>query len=748
MNAIIGFSNLASKTDLTPRQKDYISKIEISAKNLLGILNDILDFSKIEAGKLEIESVDFDLEGVVDGVLNLVSIRTAEKGLELLNHIDANVPLSLVGDPLRLGQVLVNLANNAVKFTNHGQVAILVSTEAVTSTECILRFTVKDSGIGIAADRMDRLFQPFSQADGSVTREFGGTGLGLSISRRLVELMDGRIGVESTEGVGSSFSFTARFGRQTTEKHKSRIIPADLAGYKVLVVDDNRMARDLLSEQLSAFGFDVHVAASGEDAMDLLVHASSSKPYNLVLMDWSMPGMDGIETARRLLADGFLEKAPLVFMVSAFGREEIVRKAERVGIKAFLMKPVNQSLLFDTMMEFIGVRQDLDVEARVPGRYEATASQDFQGVKVLLAEDNPMNQQIATEVLQGAGMEVVVANHGKEAVDFAKAEPFDLVLMDVQMPVMGGYEATRLIRAHEAGTGRRVPIVAMTAHAMQGVREECLQVGMDDYVSKPIDTERLFRTLSKWVTSRAEDGETPSARATPANSAPADPSAPSPEDEALSFLGQVGAIDMKRGLDRLNLNARLYRKLLVEFAEKYGTLGDRLLDLLLRQDPQALQSQLHSLKGVAGNLSIREVHALASELENADISASGFESRLRDLDAALRSVASDVSQAESAMPSRSDSARFAHEAASGRVSSPLPSEQLQTLVYDILGLLESDNLEAERSLEKFLGSVDREAFAEELQEIHTAVRSFDFEAAIDPFRRVAQGSGYQTGGAL
>jgi CheY-like chemotaxis protein len=333
-------------------------------------------------------------------------------------------------------------------------------------------------------------------------------------------------------------------------------------------------------------------------------------------------------------------------------------------------------------------------------------------------------------------MEVVVANHGKEAADFARAETFDLVLMDVQMPVMGGYEATRLIRAQEAGTGRHVPIVAMTAHAMQGVREECLQVGMDDYVSKPIDTDRLFRTLSKWVSSTtgAENGAEAAESAPRATHASAAPVLALVMDQDLSFLARVPSIDRTRGLDRLNRNAKLYRKLLLEFAEKYGGQGDRLLDLFRRQDTQALQNQLHALKGVAGNLSIHAVQALAGELETTDVEAPGFEKRLLELDAALRSTAVDISQADCVL-----SVRDTTEA--------LSSDQVQALVYDILDLLENDNLEAERSIENFLNAIDPEAFAEDILSIRVAVRGFDFEAAQDPFRRIAQGSGYQTGGA-
>jgi CheY-like chemotaxis protein len=308
--------------------------------------------------------------------------------------------------------------------------------------------------------------------------------------------------------------------------------------------------------------------------------------------------------------------------------------------------------------------------------------------------------------------------------------------MDVQMPVMGGYEATRLIRAQEAGTGRHVPIVAMTAHAMQGVREECLQVGMDDYVSKPIDTDRLFRTLSKWVSSTtgAENGAEAAESAPRATHASAAPVLALVMDQDLSFLARVPSIDRTRGLDRLNRNAKLYRKLLLEFAEKYGGQGDRLLDLFRRQDTQALQNQLHALKGVAGNLSIHAVQALAGELETTDVEAPGFEKRLLELDAALRSTAVDISQADCVL-----SVRDTTEA--------LSSDQVQALVYDILDLLENDNLEAERSIENFLNAIDPEAFAEDILSIRVAVRGFDFEAAQDPFRRIAQGSGYQTGGA-
>ena len=418
MNAIIGMSYLALKTDLTPKQRDYISKTHTAANTLLGIINDILDFSKIEAGKLSMESVDFNLDEVMDNLATLVTVKAREKEhVEVLFGTSPDVPLFLVGDPLRLGQVLLNLTNNALKFTESGE--IVVSTAAVSRDQdrVTLKFSVSDTGIGLTQEQIDKLFQAFSQADTSTTRKYGGTGLGLTISKRLVDLMGGEIWVESQPGKGSTFIFTASFGLGK-EKAKKALVPSrSLRDMKVLVVDDNATSRQILQEILESFTFEVTQAASGEEGLAEIEKAPPDHPFELVIMDWKMPGMDGIEASRIIKTHPHLSKIPAIIMVTNYGREEIMGQAENAGLDGFLIKPVSPSVLFDAIMQAFG--EDVPGRAPAPQREiaaEGGVLQTIQGARVLLVEDNEINQQVAMEILAGAGVKVSLANNGQEAI--------------------------------------------------------------------------------------------------------------------------------------------------------------------------------------------------------------------------------------------------------------------------------------------------------------------------------------------
>jgi two-component system, sensor histidine kinase and response regulator len=497
MNAIIGMSHLALKTDLTPKQHDYLKKVDSSAKSLLGIINDILDFSKIEAGKLDMELTEFQLEDTLDNISTLVGIKTQEKGLELLFKTDPAVPRALVGDPLRLGQILINLSNNAVKFTDSGE--IVVSTELVkkNNAQVTLKFSVQDTGVGMTAEQAAKLFQPFVQADASTTRKYGGTGLGLTISKRLAEMMGGEIWVESEPGLGSTFSFTADFGLGKEKAQKQYTPGSELRGMKVLVVDDNATSRDIFQEMLESFTCVVTLAGSGPEGITELENARDDQPFELVVMDWKMPGMDGIEASRRIKAHAGLNKIPAIVLVTAYGREEIMQQADEVGLEGFLLKPVNPSMLLDTIMQALGKAQP--EPSRLVRKYEQEAEvlEGIRGANVLLVEDNEINQQVAKEILEGAGLKITLANDGQEAVNAVKEHEYDAVLMDVQMPVMDGYTASREIRKDVRF--RELPIIAMTANAMAGDREKSLEAGMNDHVAKPIDTNELFSTLAKWI---------------------------------------------------------------------------------------------------------------------------------------------------------------------------------------------------------------------------------------------------------
>ena len=412
MNAIIGMTHLALKTQLSPKQEDYLKKVKSAAQSLLGIINDILDFSKIEAGKLDIEKTDFRLEDVLDNLSTIVGQKAHDKNLEFLIAAQHDIPHNLIGDPLRLGQILINLVNNAVKFTDHGEVVVTAALEEQLADRAKVKFSVRDSGIGMTPEQSARLFQAFAQADTSTTRKYGGTGLGLSISKRLVEMMEGNIWADSEPGHGSTFHFNAWFGIGTQEKRK-RFIP-DLAGVRALVVDDNAQACEILTDALRVFALRAESVSSGEDAVREIAAADSQDPYQLVLMDWHMPGMDGLEASRIIKRNDRLKHIPKIVMVTAFGREDIRTKAEEIGIDSYLLKPVNSSLLYDTLVDLFGVA-GLD-EQRSRTRRDDADVHDATGIRVLLVEDNEMNQQVATELLESAGAIVTVANHGGEAV--------------------------------------------------------------------------------------------------------------------------------------------------------------------------------------------------------------------------------------------------------------------------------------------------------------------------------------------
>jgi signal transduction histidine kinase/DNA-binding response OmpR family regulator/HPt (histidine-containing phosphotransfer) domain-containing protein len=608
MNAIIGMNHLALKTDLDQKQYDYLEKIDASAKSLLGIINDILDFSKIEAGKLDMESVDFQLEDMLDTISTLVGVKTQKKKLELLFKTDYSVPISLVGDPLRLGQVLINLSNNAVKFTDNGE--IVVATELVNKDEAevTLKFSVRDTGIGMTEEQAAKLFQPFIQADSSTTRKYGGTGLGLTISKRLAEMMGGEIWVESQPGRGSTFSFTANFGLGK-EKAKKRFKPAsELRGMKVLVVDDNATSRSILQEMLESFSFEVSLAPSGEEGIEELENANEGKPFELVIMDWKMPGMDGIEASKRIKNHKGLSKIPPIILVTAYGREEVMQQAEQVGLEGFLLKPVNSSILFDSIMQVFG--EAVPETSRVAQRHEqeAEALKHIQGARVLLVEDNEINQQVAREILEGAGLIVAVAADGQEGVKAVKESNYDAVIMDVQMPVMDGYTATREIRKDK--DFKDLPIIAMTAHAMAGDEDKSFEAGMNGHVTKPIDPDQLFSTLQKWIKpseKRVQDQqpEVPFEQSESHKAVPA-------EDELPEYLP---GFDLADGLKRLQKNKKLYRRLLLSFATDYNAVANEIRQALDAVDFDQAHSLVHNLKGLAGNLAATDLQAAAVNLE-------------------------------------------------------------------------------------------------------------------------------------
>ncbi|HEX7262438.1 MAG TPA: response regulator, partial [Luteolibacter sp.] len=550
MNAIIGLSHLALKTSLNPRQRDYVSKVHNAGTSLLGVINDILDFSKIEAGKLDIETTNFRLDEVIASVTTLTAQKAHEKGLEFLARVAPEIPDVLLGDPLRLGQVLTNFVNNSVKFTEHGEIRLDIGLLGRTGDKVQLKFSVSDTGIGMTPEQSAKLFQPFVQADTSTTRKHGGTGLGLTICRRLVELMGGRVWLESEAGAGSTFFFTVWLGVGTANG-SGKIIPGKLARLRVLVVDDNAAAREILHEPLSAIASHVTVVASGSEAVAAVKAQDPVAPFDIVFMDWRMPGMDGLQTSRIIKSDETLSKQPAIVLVTAFGREEVREEAERLDLDGFLVKPVTKSMIVDTLVNVFA--EDGAADAATG---EGARETRLRGASILLAEDNDINQQIAVELLEGVGASVKVAANGRLAVERLSLEPdaYDLVLMDLQMPEMDGYQATAKIRSDARFA--RLPVIAMTAHATIEEKQRCLEAGMSDHVSKPIDPAALFETVSRFYRPASLD---PHSR--PATNAGGD---------GLDFPA-IDGLDTRDGLARVAGNRKLYLKLLRQFADEQAT---------------------------------------------------------------------------------------------------------------------------------------------------------------------------------
>ncbi|OQA35069.1 MAG: Signal transduction histidine-protein kinase BarA [Betaproteobacteria bacterium ADurb.Bin341] len=635
MNAIIGLSGLALKTKLTPKQLDYLRKIEFTSKSLLSIINDILDYSKVEAGKMELESIEFFLEDVLNNLASVIGMATAEKGLELLFDVAGDVPNALIGDPLRLGQILLNLASNSVKFTEAGQITIKVERagngEESAPDRTVLRFKVSDTGIGMSPEQAGKLFRAFSQADGSTTRMYGGTGLGLAISKRLVEMMGGTIHVESQLGKGSHFTFTACLGVQDDSKQERRTaLPAELKGMRVLVVDDNPSAREILSATLESFSFEVNQAASGEEGLAELENSADKQPYQLVLMDWKMPGMDGIEASERIKTNDKISQTPSILMVTAYGREDVSSRAESAGIDGFLVKPVSHSSLLDAIMDTLGQKSDDRSCLLLKAPRDSEELKAIRGARVLLVEDNRINQQVATELLEEAGMLVTLAENGKKSLKAVQSSNFDLVFMDIQMPEMDGHTATREIRKWEkAGEHCRVPIVAMTAHAMAGEREKCLEAGMDDYLTKPIDQDRLIALLLKWI--KPEKRETPP----PPRSKTIDNGA-----EEIALPDRLPGIRVKQGIERVGGNRKLYRKLLHDFRSAFWNAAGTLRAHLLQGEIASIENIAHTLKGTAGNIDAVELSGISGKLEQAARSGNmaGINQHLDDFERLLEEV--------------------------------------------------------------------------------------------------------------
>jgi PAS domain S-box-containing protein len=713
MNAIIGMSHLALQTELDRKQRNYIEKVHRSGENLLGIINDILDFSKIEAGKLSMEHIDFHLEDVLDNLANLIGLKAADKGIELLFDVPADLPTALIGDPLRLGQVLINLSNNAVKFTDKGEIVVGAEVVSQTPEEANLHFWVRDSGIGMTPEQCGRMFQSFSQADSSTTRKYGGTGLGLAISKKLVEMMHGRIWVESEAGKGSTFHFEAHLGVQLHPAARRVFSKDELLGLRVLVVDDNASAREILSAMARNLGLEVDVAWDGNQALDMVRAAEKkARSYDLVLLDWKMPVMDGVETVQRLEQE-HRSRVPALVLVTSYGREEAMVNAEERGVrlKSVLSKPVTTAALLEAIGEALGKGVVLEKQRSDGSQSYKRAIEALHGARILLVEDNEINQELAMELLHQAGMEIIVANHGREALDvLARDNRFDGVLMDCQMPVMDGYEATRVIRKNPAWAN--IPVIAMTANAMAGDKEKVAEVGMVDHIAKPLVVSQMFETLAKWIHPRK-----------PSTLGTREPAEPAHPDTLLELPG----IDTQAGLETAMGNAKLYRRLLIKFREANERFSEQFVAAQADADSSAAARCAHTLKGTAANIGARRLAVAAGELELACKNALPSETidpLLARIRSELHVVLKSLGQVQ------------AEELSETRPEAKADPAELRRLLATINALVEDGDSEAVSAVEKLAKLVKGTTMSRSVETISAALAEYDFGTASEELRKL------------
>ena len=631
MNGVIGMLELALDTPLTSEQRDYLQTSLHSAEALLTLLNDILDFSKIEAGKLELDAINFNLRNAIEDVAYTLAKRAQEKGLEIACLIHPDLTSDVRGDPGRVRQLLVNLVGNAIKFTHHGE--IIVQAEPVTETDAhvLVHFAVQDTGIGIAHERQAAIFDRFTQADGSTTRKYGGTGLGLTICKQLVEAMGGKIGLDSSPGMGSTFWFEINFAKQPTKKLGTGPLtlgPTNLLEARVLIVDDNQINRVVLKKSVEALGSRVDAVTSGAKALEILRNAHrASDPFHVVLLDMQMPGMDGEQTARAIKSDPAVKDVKIIILTSMGQRGDAAR-LETLGCSGYLLKPVKQQLLFDAILAVLGHEEQKSTSLVTR---HSVAEHRKLGLRLLLAEDNSINQKLAVMLLQKAGYSVDAVENGRQAVEMIRSTIYSAVLMDVQMPDMDGFEATHQIRELENETGRHIPIIAMTAHAMQGDRERCLEAGMDDYVSKPLEPKVLFSALDRWIqTDQVTVEEEFQDYSSPADvfsadlddglfgeEEPADSRQPEsiPPDSTSVSYDDRAPVDFDTALDRFDGDREFMMEMFKEYKDHLPT---RLIEInaaLQDEDASRLGRIAHNLKGISLNFSADAVADVALKLE-------------------------------------------------------------------------------------------------------------------------------------
>ncbi|MDR5171082.1 response regulator [Methylobacillus flagellatus] len=693
MNAVIGLAHLALKTELDAKQRDYVTKIHSAGISLLSVINDILDFSKIESGRMDLEQVEFSLDQVLSSVTNTLAYTATEAGLELLFDVADDVPSNLVGDPLRLGQILLNLVSNAIKFTHEGEVIIRCQLLDSNDQQIKLQFLVIDSGIGMDDETCSRLFQPFVQADGSTTRKYGGTGLGLTICKRLVGMMQGDIWVTSVPGQGSTFTFTAWFGNG----HPARpyTLTNELNDLHVLVVDDNLTARSILASQLGFLPCKISHANSGMEAVATVRDMQHVLPVDLVLMDWKMPGLSGLEAARLIKHDASLDKIPAIIMVTAYGREEIRKECDDLKLEGFLVKPVSQSTLIDTLVGIYSASVENWLYVSQSPNY------DLSGMRLLVVEDNEINQQIASELLQAVGAIVQIAEHGQEALDKLNEQGahYDAVLMDLQMPVMDGYEATRRIRANSAFD--HLPVLAMTAHATVEERQRCIELGMAAHITKPINPDMLYQALACIHVGH---------EATPGDAA-----------QAIGGYAEleIEGFNVPEALRRVAGNQELYRRLLRQFIQSQQGVPDQIRNALQEERRPDAVRLAHTLKGVAANLGAQALSDAAAGLEQALVENA-------DTGPALARLESDLASAVAAV------ARVLGQQAAGAGSSSVhvTQQEGQVLLLRLTQYLEARDASVQDFLADQAQALRAMLTAQQYDKLVELVGFYQFDAAL------------------
>ncbi|MEO5377936.1 MAG: response regulator [Magnetococcus sp. DMHC-6] len=637
MNAIIGLTHLCLKTTLTNQQRDYLQKVTTSANALLQIINDILDFSKIESGNMHLEQTEFTLDDVLSSLVAILSLKTQEQGLELILDTDIHIPHRLIGDPHRLRQILTNIIGNALKFTETGEVVVTSKCLSTTDLEVVLRFGVRDTGIGMTAQQMAILFQEFSQADTSITRKYGGSGLGLVISKRLVEMMGGEIWVESSPGQGSQFWFTAHFGKLAGPSLLPTIPISELRGMRALLVDDNSSAREILSVYLEALSFHPVGVAHGSEALEQLVAADlAGIPFGIVFLDWKMPGMNGLEVAKKIKQNIHLKHQPVVIMVTAYSKDDIMDvEGHHTLLDNFIMKPVQMASLFATIMVTFGHTSTTQLPSS-SNKVEDHLTNELMAKRVLLVEDNEINQQVARELLEQVGIWVVIANNGQEALDLINKTHFDAIFMDLQMPVMDGLTAAKRIR--QIKIYNDIPIIAMTANAMVEDRDKCLEVGMNDHIAKPVVPEEMYVTLAKWIQLKPE--------ARP-NSSPM-----LPLEQKLDVtppFPAIPGIDVVRGVRNVGGNTKLYRNVLLKFVRNQKSACQEIKRCLVDHDRSGIEYIAHTLKGVSATICALELADLAGKIEKFSKGPDGLTDLVNVLDDTTHELAKVISAIETTL---------------------------------------------------------------------------------------------------